>query len=378
MFSVKKLFIILISLSIFLLPPALLAINEMNRNQSVIAGEQSLECQNIKRLYNPKTINIILDLFENIDLYLYKNYMNLGVRPGVRAKIPRIIHHIWLTNAVQRREISEKDLPGIINAKKINDHGWRHIVWTNDKTLIPKSVQVLAANDIEVRELSEIADHLKLRELEDKFIEKGLWGMASDTLRYDIVNYMGGVYTDIDYEFKRSVEEEICKYDFFGTVPLDRHLLENYFFGSIPNHPILDKALEMIGSNCSSEFMISLTEENIKNKKFVRDNTDSRTYFVFVLSYYLMANHHNNTDVVYPSVGLGSSPNMDLCHDPENENNIVTKIKKCGITDEKYFKIINKGAVFHRNLVIHDMCGSERFYIGSEREGAAVALTWAK
>jgi mannosyltransferase OCH1-like enzyme len=55
----------------------------------------------------------------------------------------------------------------------------------------------------------------------------------------------GGVYVDTDLECLRSIEPLIEDADFF-TVLRGSGVADNYFFGAVPGHPILDRGLDEI------------------------------------------------------------------------------------------------------------------------------------
>jgi hypothetical protein len=158
--------------SFFLLfSPVLFAADETDETVN-----SSINCQEIQEEFTFAHMDAGKKIMEDGPLKFLDNYYkNLDAKPSPSLKIPKIIHHIWLTNAEQRREISPEDIKTIILARNIHSgKEWSHIVWTNDKKLIPNSVKVLEANDIKVRELSEIEDHLVLKKSEDVFIKKGL------------------------------------------------------------------------------------------------------------------------------------------------------------------------------------------------------------
>ena len=146
-----------------------------------------------------------------------------------------------------------------------------------------------------VREISEIEAYLRLSENVNELIDQGRWGMASDTLRYDLLKYSGGVYADLNYKFARDVEGEIHKYDFF-TVTLSNYRLDNFFFGSKADHPVLDEVLNLVDRNFNNppEYISSLGE---KGSRLI---TDLKTAVPITIAYYKAANRDGTVDVVYP------------------------------------------------------------------------------
>ena len=64
----------------------------------------------------------------------------------------------------------------------------------------------------------------------------------SDILRLEVLWRFGGVYVDTDFECLRSLEPLIEEVEFF-TAWIERHRINNAIIGSVPGHPILDRAL---------------------------------------------------------------------------------------------------------------------------------------
>jgi hypothetical protein len=77
--------------------------------------------------------------------------------------IPFITHRVWLTNPKRPREILGYTHDAIIQyavdtldaLNKVHSN-WDHIIWTNDKTLIPESVRYLSDKGFSFRELTEL------------------------------------------------------------------------------------------------------------------------------------------------------------------------------------------------------------------------------
>lgn len=195
--------------------------------------------------------------------------------------IPNTLHHIWLTHPDKPREILSGDIRTVLMNKELFSKDpvkWRHIVWTNDKTLIPSSIKKLEENGIEVISIQDYRDDIALYDLIENLIDVQLFGAASDILRYSILNYAGGVYADLNFKFNRGIYETLRKYDF---------LLQdtrNNFFASKPSHVILQKTLEKIEQ--VSENVV--TDSNI--------STIGYTHHPFVLEILKNANVDQNVD----------------------------------------------------------------------------------
>ena len=334
-------------------------------------------------------LNELSQLLDNPYLVLDKKYKNLNAKPAATPKIPRIIHHIWLTNTRQKKDISESAIENICKTRDLffrskgsflpKAKQWEHIVWVNDKALIPETVKKLEEKNIQVREISEIEDHLKLGKKVRDLIKDGSWGMASDTLRYDLVNYLGGVYADVNFVFKRNIEDEIYKYDFF--VQFDPvaggegyPTFENNFFGSKADHPILIEALNLVDRNFKNppEYITILGQKQSNNIWAVTSRT---TYQPFYTAYYKMANA-GTIDVAYPSYYDYYSRDTSKAYN--NDTVFVNSVAPDeGLKGQVEYATCGNNANivvnrFRKYIQNNEICGMEHHNIGEDGKG----LTW--
>lgn len=319
-------------------------------------------------------------------------YKNLDVKSFFSPKIPRIIHHIWLTNEEQKREISKRDLENVFQTHDLflkNKKGWRQIVWTNNLSLIPESVKLLKENHIEVKDISELLKYFKLGEKIAELIKKGYWGMASDSLRYELVNYFGGVYTDLNYVFIRDLEEEIYKYDYLGhNINYHSFSQENSFFAAKPNHPILTGTIDIVYNNFYDPQHIEYISTQRHSGSTVTDET---TYVPFCVAYFANANN-STTDVIYPyfnpeKIGVVESGTKDVSVEQgsselyeqfirENAKQILHIIKKFvnQNTDVLKMTLMNNACLIDNK----GFCSAEqRFLIGFDQDGES-QYSWGK
>ena len=135
-------------------------------------------------------------------------YRNLKQKDSGHTKIPAILHHIWLTNPGKPQQIKSQDIDNAIKTHKLfqnsTTHSWQQIIWVNNIDVLQPSVAQLKNTNIVVREYAPLAPYLLNYDLVEQHIKLSHWGIASDTLRYDLVKYMGGLYADINYIFKRA------------------------------------------------------------------------------------------------------------------------------------------------------------------------------
>lgn len=146
------------------------------------------------------------------------------------AKIPNIIHQIWLgPNPIP------DEYKVYMSQWKAQYPDWEYILWDDEK------IKTLSLRTGDLINFSNC------------------FGFKSDILRAEILSQFGGVYIDVDYEPIKSIIDIYDSYDFFGTfraLPLlhisashyynSPILVCNSFVGSIPGHPILNKYLDRL------------------------------------------------------------------------------------------------------------------------------------
>ena len=93
-------------------------------------------------------------LAEGLDYQTFlKNRATLARRLATRSTrltIPKITHHIWLTDPNTPREVSEDDMRSTLKTLQAlpSSAGWRHILWVNKQGLIPKTIDALMKLDL--------------------------------------------------------------------------------------------------------------------------------------------------------------------------------------------------------------------------------------
>lgn len=214
-------------------------------------------------------------------------------------KIPRKLHHIWLTHSDSPKELRQEDMGNIV---RINNeilqktgYSYEHIVWVNDKNLIPESVKFLQSKDILVKEMDSLIDCSLCGLIEEKISEK-LWGMASDMLRVEIVKQEGGLYMDLNYVLIRSLEPEMHKFDFFSQ-SFGSLYIDNFFFCSKPNHPIINEWINNIYQKFNNPLPYI---QKIINSGDTDHMTDTMTANPSFVAYYKASNRGDNIDFLFP------------------------------------------------------------------------------
>ncbi len=274
-------------------------------------------------------------------MIIEQKYKHLDATRSEEAKMPYIVHHIWLTSEDEPREIREQDLKIAFDTKDTFAKApvsWEHIVWTNDKNLIPESVKNLEDHGIKVRSIYDYKDELSSFKIIEGLVAKSKWGMASDTLRYSLVEKFGGVYADLNFIFNRDITDEAHKYNFF-TQAYKEHYIDNFFFGASAHHPVVAKMVALVERNLVTppNYLSSINQDS-------RVLTDMGTANPTFLAYYKEANKNGNIDVVYPK--NYEQINTDLAQDKCPEQQIYSD----------FLKYIHD----------HEICGAEIFNIGHD------------
>lgn len=224
-------------------------------------------------------------------------YLKKDTPPAGAPKVPPILHHIWLTHPSSPREISPSNINNIIANKAVfskSDYHWEHILWVNDKTLIPESVHALDTAGISIREIAGHAEDIGNYAFIEKCIERKYWGMASDALRYSLIAHFGGVYSDVNYTFTRDVTHEILRYDFFGEDLEEDLYVHCCAFGAKPKHPIMLQSVQNVADNISANSLTHLSKPTD-----VADLTVDTTSMEISNAYFQQAHKHGTIDVIY-------------------------------------------------------------------------------
>ena len=338
--------------------------------------DPNVYCHNVKNLLMyGKTMmghlegNSLLLSNDHVDIIdlQYKHLHLNNTITGPLPRIPRKLHHIWVTNEKIKKEISDTDIQYMSDSYNVitrGDQPWEHIVWTNNKNSIPISVEKLEAHGIRVREISELKDELKLGEKIDDLIEKGLFGMAFDAARLDIVRICGGVISDMNFEFSRGLKSDIFSYDFF-TNSYGNAAVVFQGFGTIPHHPILEEAVDLINKNYDDQVKIAALLG-------VREDSKQLTHAItggqLTIAYHRQANKHGTIDVLYPY-------NTENADDIYQGKMSYKRRKECFTIHKKYLGDLcsEELGLLEKNLDLDELtqnreiCGPRDISIGYDR-----------
>ena len=231
--------------------------------------------------------------------YFINNFNSLY---SITPKIPKIIHQIWLGSPLPKKETS------LTKTWAAHHPDWLYILWRE--------------KDIEQLKLH----NKKLYDATHNFGEK------SDLARIEILERIGGLYIDTDFECLKPFDELVHRCDFFAgisfVIPKSDTVFETFngLIGSIPHHPILKRYISDVAKS--------------KNKDITRK---TGPYF-FGKTILKDFNKYDLVDVIFPTSYFYPWPNTEL------KNNARKEIEKW-IKPESY-------AIHHWHVSWHKKKGS--------------------
>lgn len=191
--------------------------------QDAYFGQHYKIHQNLYKNHSKTIVStpVIIDFHNCVKLYkesYFKNKVD-KIKSTNAAKIPKIIHQIWLGSPFPEKYKHWQKTWLTLGSD------WEYKLWT----------------DKEVKEL--VMENRDLYETEKN------WGGKSDILRMEILNQFGGIYVDTDFECIRPemFNDFVNAYDFFCSMhPLDCQdcLLQNALIAAVPGHPVIKGYIE--------------------------------------------------------------------------------------------------------------------------------------
>jgi len=204
---------------------------------------------------------------------MYNNFIKKQIKED---KIPKIIHQIWLGG-----ELPKKYDKYVEKLKKINSN-WEYRLWTD--------------NDIELFGLKNIKLFNNIKNL----------GAKSDILRYEILERIGGLYVDVDFDFIKPFDD-LCHLDFFAG---EGHVQEPEVFNSI------------MASTSNHKYVSKLVSELQKKDTFVDtiDGVMNNTGPYFVTKVFFSTCNTKDNVVIFPTKYLFPFPAVYRNSVGEDEN----------------------------------------------------------
>jgi hypothetical protein len=193
------------------------------------------------------------------------------VKDGATAKIPKIIHQIW---------VGPKVPPSFFVTfqqkwKSLHPE-WEYRLWTD--------------SDLEDLKL----DLMDLIEQSPNFAEK------SDMIRCELLDRFGGVYLDVDMDPFQSLEELHMKYNFYAGLENPHKIASTdnqvwlgiSIMGASPGHPVIKRWKELIRARWD-------VVNNVHSSPIER--VINHTYFPFTFAFFEKYQEQNLTNIVLPT-----------------------------------------------------------------------------
>jgi hypothetical protein len=127
----------------------------------------------------------------------------------LQPKIPREIHLVWFTKSSrvkepveiedqrQMVEASAQTARDKMNSGRNESDRWKMTLWTNDKSLLPRTEEWAKGLGMQMREINELPIFEQYRDVFDRMLADNVV-MASDLGRFLILHDIGGLYLDFD------------------------------------------------------------------------------------------------------------------------------------------------------------------------------------
>lgn len=212
----------------------------------------------------------------------YTQFSNRNLNSSSKMLIQKNIHHVWFTSQHSPREPNTDNIIKTNTLIPEEQSNWTHILWTNNKKLIPKTVNKLEKIGIKVFEIGDLGNSTAYDFIQSN-IEKKYWGIASDIARLVILEQYGGIYTDVNYVLDHLPLQEMSNYKFFAQ-SRDKVHIGNYFIASTDHNKILTRWLDYIEENLSDTPPPYITE--IRKTNDIREITITTTALPSCLAFF--------------------------------------------------------------------------------------------
>ena len=219
-----------------------------------------------------------------------KIYQN-GLRHQKQAigeSIPKTIHFIWVGPKAFPKT-SKKNVESWANLHP----GWTLKFWTDRARPLPHPRMKMVI--IKPSHFKTLGKH---------FDESTNYAEKSDILRYEILKQDGGIYVDHDVVCYQAFDELFDKHQFFCAVepphkPIATSSISvcNNIIASVPNHPIMDKAIQKVQSRWDviTKMYPGSDQESVIYRVF------NRTFCPFDESVTELATKSSYRDMVFPA-----------------------------------------------------------------------------
>jgi hypothetical protein len=258
----------------------LFTLHAQSENFETLMGKETKHWANIKQEEDKKALE------EYAALYV-DNFPRLA-QPGKVARIPKVVHFIWL---------GPRPFPpsSVENVRMWMAHhpDWTFKFWTDRERVPPCS-------DMEV----VLIDRYPFASLADCYADTDNFGERSDLLRYEILYNEGGVYVDHDANCLKSFDSLHRAYDFYCCLETPHPSFAgrsittgNGLVGSRPAHPVIAQVIQEI-----SQRWATVGHQFRSNDVHARkERVLNRTYIALTHALPKTIGRNGNIDIVLPA-----------------------------------------------------------------------------
>lgn len=137
---------------------------------------------------------------------------------GCRIAIPKIIHQIWIGPKIPARYEKWR-----LSWRRMNPE-FEYKLW-DEKSILEFGLKN-----------------------ERAYLETQNYGAKSDIARYEILNRLGGIYVDTDFECLHPITDKFLKKSFFAGLIFDKEpILSNAMMGAAPGYLLMDLMVRETG-----------------------------------------------------------------------------------------------------------------------------------
>ena len=181
------------------------------------------------------------------------------VEENPTIKIPRILHHIWLSDS-SLKSPSFLDFSSVIESLRVT--GWKGMLWQNSHVIhdnrdFCSSYHNLGGTIHHINELIQEERYgFFYAQLEETFNQKETkipLQLTVEVLRAILLNEIGGVVVNIGYRFINIPEDAHYILDFYVGA-LNYQTVGGGYIAAAKGHPIIEKTLEIMSNNFIHNF----------------------------------------------------------------------------------------------------------------------------
>ncbi len=227
---------------------------------------------------------------------LYERQKELKGRKSV-AKIPKVVHFIWLGPRTFPRESVEN-----VRTWMAKNPDWKFKFWTDRQRDAPcNGMETILIKKYPFPLLSRCYDSSEN------------WGEKSDVLRFEILYTLGGVYVDHDANCLQPFDGMHGAYDFYCGLEAPHPLVAglnitagNGVIGSRPGHPVVKEVIDLMDQRWDELALKYSGKDGFSKTQIVME----RTYLPLTLALRKKLDLPGNSDIVLPAAYFFAKPGI--------------------------------------------------------------------